>query len=73
MNNVPYLDFLAKGMLLVTAHTRLIQVKLENTSAILAARGSAIEQTRHSMISERVKIKSDWHWRWSRKDLAFEG
>ena len=35
--------------------------------AILAAQGSAIERTLHSTISELVKIKSDWHWRWSQK------
>jgi len=59
MNDVLFSELQAKEMLLAMAITRLIPERSENTFAILAAQGSAIERTRHSTISELMRIKSD--------------
>jgi len=72
MNNVLYSEFLEKETLLATSLTWSIQAKSENTFAVIAAQVSAIERTRHSTIFERVKIKSDWHWRWPWKEWSFK-
>ena len=65
MNNVLYSELLVKEMSPVMALTRLNPAESENTSVILAARGSAIEPTLHSTISEQAKRKFDLHWSWS--------
>ena len=57
MKSVHYLELLEKETLLFTEPMREVPARVENSSAIHAQLGSAIELTRHYMTYGQMKVK----------------